>query len=205
MGKYCDNPFGVDLTLPHDWSVWSVNRGGQLKYWQLPQVPKKSILVVSKVSKCKSKLMSSVRTSKLRQQGLMNGISLTPFHRSGAGDSQDRYNQYHHYLLFLREWKSLVRNQEYIQCEQLCLEHIERINNDIEFYKQQNITFKELRSDRSKVRNLYAVLLHDHLKQHDKALHEYEECIKDDPTNPSAHFNCAKLYKNHYQFGLLLC
>ncbi|ETO29482.1 TPR domain protein [Reticulomyxa filosa] len=59
--------------------------------------------------------------------------------------------------------------------------------------------FRELRLFRSRVRNLYAVLLHDHLQRHADALQQYQLCVQDDPQNASAHYNWAILYKNYFQ------
>ncbi|ETO28196.1 TPR Domain containing protein [Reticulomyxa filosa] len=63
---------------------------------------------------------------------------------------------------------------------------------------------RELRSFRSRVRNLYAVLLHDHLQRHSDALQQYQLCVLDDPHNASAHYNWAILYKNYFKLCLRL-
>ena len=118
---------------------------------------------------------------------------------------------YQQYLSFLRKWKTYSHNRQYQDCEQLCLDHIDRIHRSIQFQQQQyfkrhgtkldynDARFYDIKNYRSKVRNLYAVLLHDYLKQHNAALQQYELCVQDDPYNASAHYNWAILYKNYYK------
>eukprot|EP01084_Bolivina_argentea_P038531 71259_1 len=124
-----------------------------------------------------------------------------------------RASKYHQqYLSFLRKWKSYVHSQQYTECERLCLDHVDRIDRSIRFqikqYSQRHggahldyndIRFADIKNYRSKVRNLYAVLLHDYLKQHNDALEQYELCVEDDEYNASAHYNWAILYKNFYK------
>lgn len=124
-----------------------------------------------------------------------------------------RASKYHQqYLSFLRKWKNYVHNSQHQECEQLCLDHIDRIRRSIIFQSKQyserhngrtldynDSRFYDIKNYRSKVRNLYAVLLHDYLKQHSSALEQYELCVEDDPYNASAHYNWAILYKNYYK------
>eukprot|EP01083_Nonionella_stella_P000618 1749_1 len=134
--------------------------------------------------------------------------------RSGRSNRRpSRANKYHQqYLSFLRKWKSYVHAQQYQECERLCLDHIDRIDRSIRFQIKQyaqrhggahldynDSRFYDIKNYRSKVRNLYAVLLHDYLKQHNDALEQYELCVEDDEFNASAHYNWAILYKNFYK------
>ena len=124
-----------------------------------------------------------------------------------------RASKYHQqYLSFLRKWKAYVHSSQYQECERLCLDHVDRIDRSIRFQIKQyaqrhggahldynDPRFYDIKNYRSKVRNLYAVLLHDYLKQHNDALEQYELCVEDDEFNASAHYNWAILYKNFYK------
>ena len=132
---------------------------------------------------------------------------------SRANRRPSRASKYHQqYLNFLRKWKSYVHASQYQECERLCLDHIDRIDRSIRTQIKQyagrhngatlaytDSRFYDIKNYRSKVRNLYAVLLHDYLKQHNLAIDQYQLCVEDDEFNASAHYNWAILYKNYYK------
>ena len=113
---------------------------------------------------------------------------------------------------FLRKWKAFVHASQYQECERLCVDHIDRIERSIQTQRKDyadrhngatlpytDSRFYDIKNYRSKVRNLYAVLLDDYLKQHNLANDQYRLSIEDDELNASAHYNWGLLYKNHYK------